>query len=69
MALGTATQNNVALATLGKPFAELTADQQASATAALRRALQGVGLTRPEVVLPAPLADALARVRVIWPKH
>jgi nitric oxide reductase subunit B len=63
VALATATQNNVALAALGKPFAELTADQQASATAAMRRALQGVDLTSSEVVLPASLADALVTVR------
>ena len=63
VALGTATQNNVALATLGKPFVELTADQQASATATMRRALQGVDLTKPEVVLSGPLADALVTVR------
>src|SRR6185437_5156816 len=63
VALATATQNNVALATLGKPFGELTADQQASATVAMRRALQGVDLTKPEVVLPAPLSDALVTVR------
>src|ERR1700733_12151849 len=49
VALGTATQNNVTLATFGKPFVELTADQQASATAAMRRALQGVDLTKLEV--------------------
>src|SRR5665213_4506106 len=61
--LGMATQNNVALATFGKPFVELTADQQASATATMRRALQGVDLTKPEVVLTGPLADALVTVR------
>jgi nitric oxide reductase subunit B len=63
VALGAAAQDNVALATLGKPFAALTADQQASATAAMRTTLQGVDLTKPEVVLPGPLADALVTVR------
>ena len=47
VALGTATQNNVALATFNKPFVELTADQQASATVTMGRALQGVDLTKP----------------------
>jgi nitric oxide reductase subunit B len=56
MRLGTETRNNVALATLGKAFAALTADQQASATVAMRTTLQGVDLTKPEVVLPGPFS-------------
>ena len=43
--LGTATHNNVALASNGKPFAALAPDQQAAATAAMRRDLQGMDLT------------------------
>ena len=61
--LGTATQNNVALATTGKAFASLTADQQAAATAAMQRALQGIDLTKTEVVLPPPVAAAIVSVR------
>jgi len=61
--LGQETQNNVALATTGKAFAALTADQQASAATAMRGALQGVDLTKPDVVLPGPLAKAVATVR------
>jgi len=61
--LGTETQNNVALATTGNAFAALPAEQQASATTAMRTALQGVDLTKPEVVLPGPLAEAVVTVR------
>jgi nitric oxide reductase subunit B len=61
--LGTATQNNVAMAGFGKSFEALSFEQQASATAAMRSALQGIDLTKREVVLSAPLADALVTVR------
>ena len=61
--LGMATQNNVALATSGKTFAALPAEQQASATTAMRNALQSVDLTKQDVVLPGPLADAVITVR------
>ncbi|HUZ14382.1 MAG TPA: cbb3-type cytochrome c oxidase subunit I [Caulobacteraceae bacterium] len=61
--LATETQNDIALETTGKPFAALGADQQASATAVMRAALQGVDLTKPQVELPAPLSAAAAVVR------
>src|SRR5665213_2170282 len=61
--LGTATQNNVATARFGKPFTSLSADQQASAATTMRSVLQGVDLTRPDVILPDPLARALSTVR------
>ena len=50
--LGTATQNNVALAHDRQGFASLTPDQQAAATAAMQHALQGIDLTKTDVVLP-----------------
>jgi nitric oxide reductase subunit B len=39
--LGTAARENLARATRGKPFASLTADQQAAATTAMQRDLPG----------------------------
>ncbi|MGH6681029.1 MAG: hypothetical protein ACREDL_19365 [Bradyrhizobium sp.] len=61
--LGTAARENIAQATNGKPFTGLTADQQAAATAAMQRELQGIDLTRTEVVLPRPVAGAVVSVR------
>jgi len=61
--LGTTTQDNIALARFGKPFAALSADQQASASTTMRSALQGVNLTIPDVVLPDSLSSAVTTVR------
>ena len=61
--LAKATQNNIAIAATGKTFTALPAEQQASATTAMRRALQSVDLTKLHVVLPGPLADAVVTVR------
>jgi nitric oxide reductase subunit B len=61
--LGVATQNNIALTRYAKPFASLTADQQASATSAMRRTLQTLDLTKPEVTFSKPLAQAVVSVR------
>lgn len=63
MRLGTATQNNIAIGTFGKAFVALQPDQQAAVTATMRGALQGVDLTKHDVVLPGPLADAVVTVR------
>ena len=61
--LGTVTRENIAQARTGKAFATLTADEQASATTAMQRALQGIDLTKPEVVLPDSVAGAVTTVR------
>ncbi len=63
VSLGLATQDNIARASSGKPFQMLPADQQASATSAMRSSLQGVDLTQHTVVLGGPLAQAVASVR------
>ena len=55
--------NNVALAMAGKAFAALPPEQQAAATAAMQRALQGIDLTKHEVVLPDSVAGAIVTVR------
>lgn len=61
--LGTATENNIALTRFGKNFAALSPGQQASAATKMRSVLQGVDITKTNVVLPAPLAAAVASVR------
>jgi len=61
--LGTATRNNITLAMTGKAFATLTADEQASATTAMQRALRGIDLTKHEVALPDSVAGAVTSVR------
>ena len=61
--LGTVIRNNIALTADGKPFVALSADQQAASTVIMQHDLQGIGLTKPEVVLPAPVASALVTVR------
>jgi hypothetical protein len=50
--LGTATQNNMAMTSFGKSFEALTFEQQASATAAMRNAMQGIDL--PNGTLSSP---------------
>ena len=61
--LATAVRDNIAQSTYGKPFASLAADRQASATAAMQHELQGIDLTKAEVVLQEPVANAVASVR------
>jgi nitric oxide reductase subunit B len=61
--LGTETRNNIALATTGKEFTALTPDEQASATTAMRRALRGIDLTRPDVEVSESVAGAVTTVR------
>jgi nitric oxide reductase subunit B len=57
--LATATQNNIALARYGRPFSSSAAEEQAAAAAAMRAELQGINLTKPEVVVPDGLAAAI----------
>ena len=61
--LGTAVRANIAQATSGQPFASLTLDQQAAATEAMRSDLQGIDLTKPEIVLAPPVMSAMVSVR------
>lgn len=49
--LGTTTQNNMAMTSFGKSFEALTFEQQASSTAAMRSTMQGIDLTKRDVVL------------------
>jgi nitric oxide reductase subunit B len=61
--LGTLTQDGVAQGRFGKPFAQLTPDEQASATATMRQQLQGIDLSRPVVTIPPELAAAIGKLR------
>ncbi len=62
VALATATQDNLALAQTGQPFATLGADRQAAITAAMQRQMRGVDLTQSVVVLPDALAQAITTI-------
>jgi nitric oxide reductase subunit B len=61
--LGAATADNIAKARYGRPFASLDAEQQAAAKSAMQRALKDIDLTRSEVVLPEPVAAAVAMLK------
>ncbi|MGH7010204.1 MAG: hypothetical protein ACREEX_05140, partial [Caulobacteraceae bacterium] len=57
--LGLAARAGIAQAADGKSFTGLDPDQQAAATAAMRRSLQGIDLTQRQVAFSAPLAAAV----------
>lgn len=61
--LGMATQNNIALATTGTPFANLAEERQAAAKVTMQRVLQGIDLTKSVVILPNSVAGAVVTVR------
>ncbi|MGN6515911.1 MAG: nitric-oxide reductase large subunit [Rhizomicrobium sp.] len=61
--LGTLTQDNIAKARFGKPFAKLTSDEQASAGTTMREDLQRVDLTKPVVTVPVEMADAIGKLQ------
>jgi nitric oxide reductase subunit B len=61
--LGRLTQDNIARARFGKPFAALGGDEKAAARAAMQRQLQGVDLAAREVRLPAALAAAIVTLK------
>ncbi|HSU04416.1 MAG TPA: cbb3-type cytochrome c oxidase subunit I, partial [Acetobacteraceae bacterium] len=57
--LGVGTRERVAQAQFGRPFAQLSAEQQFAATLAMQNQLQHVDLTRTDVAIPAELAGAI----------
>ena len=61
--LATATQEAIAEARYGKRLAELAPDQKAATVTEMRRELQGVDLTKREVVLPDALVAAIGKIR------
>jgi nitric oxide reductase subunit B len=63
VSLAKSTRYDIAMASLGKEFAQLGEDQQAAATAAMQRALQGIDLTKSEARLPDSVVNAFLAVR------
>lgn len=61
--LGTKTAENIALARFGQPFSALSEDDQESAKRAMQKMLQGMDLTKTEMVLPDPLALAVRDIQ------
>lgn len=61
--LGKQVQNNLSSAQYGKPFAELSADQQSSITRTMQAELQGIDLSKPTVMLPDAVAQAIITLR------
>jgi nitric oxide reductase subunit B len=59
VALGTQTREAVAMQRYGRPFAGLTPDEQEGATREMRAELQGLDLTRSNLVAPEAVAQAL----------
>jgi nitric oxide reductase subunit B len=56
-------QNDLALSRYGKSFDAITADQQEGVTRAMRAQLQGIDLSRQQVVLPEEVARAIEALR------
>ncbi len=63
MRLARLTEEGVANKHFGKPFAALDVGDKADARSQMQQELQGVDLTKPQVVLPDELANAIAAVR------
>ena len=61
--LATLSADNIARARYGKPLAALGDDARAAVTAAMRRELQAIDLTRPQVTLSAAVSAAFVSVR------
>ncbi len=61
--LATTTRDNIAETVDGKQFLALTPDRQAAVTTSMQRDLQGIDLTKQQIVLPSPVAAAIVSVR------
>ncbi|HBH71621.1 MAG: Nitric oxide reductase, subunit B [Parcubacteria group bacterium GW2011_GWC1_42_11] len=61
--LGLRTSENIAMLRFGQPYSVLSEDNQESIKREMRRMLKGVDLTKSEVILPVPLADAVKTIR------
>ena len=61
--LATLTEGNIAKAHGVKDLSELSAEQRASARAAMQAELQGIDLTKQVAVIPDPLAAAITTLR------
>lgn len=61
--LGLKTDENIAMSRYGQSFSAISEDNQESVKREMRKMLKGIDLTKSEVVLPAPLADAVKTIR------
>ena len=61
--LATLTETNIAEAKNGKALSDLTAEEQASVSAAMQVELQGIDLTQRVATVPDPVAAAIATLR------
>ncbi len=61
--LGMQVQNNLATAHYGKLFTELSADQQSGITRTMQAELQDIDLSKPTVMLPDAVAQAIITLR------
>ncbi|MGB2580190.1 MAG: cbb3-type cytochrome c oxidase subunit I [Minisyncoccia bacterium] len=61
--LGLRTDENIAMSRYGQSFSAISEDNQESVKREMRRMLKGIDLTKSEVVLPAPVADAVKTIR------
>ncbi len=63
------TEENIAQGRFGKPYTSLADEQQNAVRDTMRKELQGVDLTRREVIIPAPLAAAITDLRETMAKN
>lgn len=61
--LGLRTDENIAMSRYGQSFSAISEDNQESVKREMRRMLKGIDLTKSEVILPAPVADAVKTIR------
>ncbi|MFZ2303327.1 MAG: cbb3-type cytochrome c oxidase subunit I [Minisyncoccia bacterium] len=61
--LGLKTDENIAMSRYGQSFSAISEDDQESVKREMRKMLKGVDLTKSEVILPAPLSDAVKTLR------
>ncbi|HVZ91618.1 MAG TPA: hypothetical protein VG843_08205, partial [Rhizomicrobium sp.] len=61
--LGEATKEQLALQRFAKPFSRLSADERAAAVSQMQAELQGVDLTKTDVVVPDALAAAIGAAK------
>lgn len=61
--LGLKTDENIAMSRYGQSFSSISEDNQESVKREMRKMLKGIDLTKNEVVLPTPVADAVKAIR------
>ncbi len=61
--LGLRTADNIAMSRYGQSFSAISEDNQESVKREMRKMLKGIDLTKSEVILPTPVADAVKTIR------